>query len=79
MQFTKFSSFGLISELVNCLLVIENSCEEIFNDKEFSKLATAGRQKKINVIYVKHILFQQSKRSRTIEFKTTPIIIFRHP
>ena len=29
-QFTKFSSFDLISELENCLLVFDNSCEEIF-------------------------------------------------
>ena len=39
-QFTKFSSFDLISELENCLLVFDDSCE-IFNGKEFSKLATA--------------------------------------
>ena len=40
--FTKFSGFEFISQLENCLLVFDYSCEEIFNDKEFSKLATAG-------------------------------------
>ena len=68
-QFTKFSSFDLISELKNCLLVFEDSCEEIFNDKKFSKLAAAGRHKNISVIYVKHNLFQQSKWSPTIDLK----------
>ena len=60
-QSAKFSSFDFISELENSLLVFDNSCEEIFNDKDFSKLATAGRHKNISVIYVKHNLFQQSK------------------
>ena len=53
---TKFSSFDLISEHQNCLLLFGNSCKEVFNDKEFSKLATAGRQKNICKIYVKKII-----------------------
>ena len=40
--FTKFSGFEFTSQLENCLLVFGNSCEEIFNYKEISKLATAG-------------------------------------
>ena len=50
-----------------------------FNDKEFSKLVTAGRHKNISVIYVKHNLFQQSKWSRTIDLNTTHIILFKSP
>ena len=69
----------MISELENCLLVFDNSCEEVFNDKEFSKLTTAGRHKNISVIYVKHNLFQQSKWSRTIDLYTTHIILFKSP
>ena len=37
----------LNSQFENCLLVFDDSCEKIFNEEEFSKLATAGRQKKI--------------------------------
>ena len=77
--FTKFSGFDFISQLENCLLVFDDSCEEIFNDKEFSKLATAGRHRNISVIYVKHNLFQQSKWSRTIDLNTTHIILFKSP
>ena len=58
-QFNKFSSLDLISELENSLLVFEDSCEEVFNDKEFSKLATAGRHKNTSVYYVKHNLFNK--------------------
>ena len=75
-EFKQFSGFELISELENCLLVFDDSCEEIFNDKEFSELATAGRHRNISVIYVKHNLFQQSKWSRTIDLNTTHIILF---
>ena len=78
-QFKKFSSFELISQLENCLLIFDDSCEDIFNDKEFSKLATAGRHRNISVIYVKHNLFQQSKWSRTIDLNTTHIILFKSP
>ena len=76
-QFKKFTSFEVVSELEDCLLVFDDSSEEIFNDKEFSKLATAGRHKNISVIYVKHNLFQQSKWSRTIDLNTTHIILFK--
>ena len=75
--FTKFSGFDFISQLENCLLVFDDSCEEIYNDKEFPKLATAGRHRNISVIYVKHNLFQQSKWSRTIDLDTTHIILFK--
>ena len=78
-QFKKFTSFEIVTKLEDCLLVFDNSCKEIFNDKEFSKLATAGRQKIISVIYVKHNLFQQGKWSRTIELNTTHIILFKSP
>ena len=44
--FTKFSTIEFISQLENCLLVFDDSCKEIFNEKEFSKLATAGSHKK---------------------------------
>ena len=77
--FTKFSGFEFISQLENSLLVFDDSCEEIFNDKEFSKLATAGRHRNISVIYLKRNLFQQSKWSRTIDLNTTHIILFKSP
>ena len=53
-QFTKFLNFDLISDLENFLLVFDNSSEEIFNEKEFSQLATAGRHTNLSVIYGKH-------------------------
>ena len=78
-EFKQFSGFELVSEIENCLLVFDDSCEELFNDKEFFKLATAGRHRNISVICVKHNLFQQSKCSRTIDLNTTHIILFKSP
>ena len=75
--FTEFSGFEFISQLENCLLVFDNLCEEIFNDKEFSKRATALRHRNISVVYVKHNLFQQSKWSRTIDLNTNHIFLFK--
>ena len=77
--FTKFSGFNFISQLETVCLFFDNSCEYIFNDKEFLKLANAGRHRNISVIYVKHNLFQQSKWSRTIDLNTTHIILFKSP
>ena len=77
-QFTKFSSFDLISELENCLLVFDDSGEEIFNDRVF-EIGYSRTSQNISVIYVKHNLFQQSKWSRTIDLNTTHIIFFKSP
>ena len=60
-EFKQFLGFELVSELENSLLVFDDSCEEIFNDEEFSQLATAGQHRNISEMYVKHNLFQQSK------------------
>ena len=74
--FKKYANLEFLNSLANCLLIIDDSCE-IYNDKEFVKLATAGRHKNFNVIYIKHNLYQQSEWSRTIDLNTTHIILFK--
>ena len=76
-NFKTYANLEFLNSLANCLLIIDDSCEEICNDKEFVKLATAGRHKNINVIYIKHHLYQQSKWSRTIDLNTTRIILIK--
>ena len=70
-EFMKFDGFESVRKLENVLLVFDDSCEDIYNDKEFVRLATAGRHRGIDVIYVKHNLFQQSRWSRTIDLNTS--------
>ena len=78
-EFIKLSSFEIVNNLRDCMIVFDDTCEEIFNEKDFVKLATAGRHKNVHVIYVKHNLFQQSKQSRTIDLNTTHLILFKSP
>ena len=78
-EFIKSSSFEIVNNLRDCMIVFDDTCEEIFNEKDFVKLATAGRHKNVHVIYVKHNLFQQSKQSRTIDLNTTHLILFKSP
>ena len=78
-EFLKRSAFHITKNLPHCLLIYDNSCEEIFNDKEIVKIATSGRHCNLHVIYVKHNLFHQSKWSRTIDLNTTYITFFKSP
>ena len=73
------NGFESLRNLENVLLVFDNSCEDIYNDKEFVRLATAGRHRGIDVMYVKDSLFQQSRWSRTIDLNTSHIILFKLP
>ena len=76
-EFLKYSGFDITKNLFHCLLVYDDSCEEIFNDKEFVNIATSGRHCKLYVIYVKHNMFHQGKWSRTIDLNTTHIKLFK--
>ena len=61
-EFIKYSGLDITKQLSDCLLVYDDSCEEIFNDKEFVKIATSGRHR---------------KWSRTIDLNTTHIVLFK--
>lgn len=78
-EFLPCIDFDMIEGLTDCLLVFDDSCEEIYNDRRFLKLATAGRHQNLHVIYIKHNLFHQSKNSRTIDLNTTHVILFNSP
>ena len=79
--FSQFSGFEFLSQLENCLLVFDDSCEELLMEKEISKLATAGSHRNISDNYVKHNLFQQRKWSGKIDphysSNTNHIILFK--
>ena len=73
-EFIKYSGLERTKNLSNCFLIFDDSCEETFNDKEFEKIVTSGRHRKLHTLYVKHNLFHQNKESRTIDLNTTHII-----
>ena len=76
-EFIKYSGSDVTKNLWNCLLIFNNSCEEIFNDTEFVKIDTSWRHCKLHVVYVKHYLFHQSKWLRTIDLNTKHIKLFK--
>lgn len=78
-EFIPCINFEMIKNLENCLLIFDDSCEEIYQDKNFVKIATSARHRKVHVIYVKHNLYQQSKTSRTIDLNTTHLVLFKSP
>ena len=44
--FKKFANLEFLKNLENCRLIIDDSPEKIYNDKEFVKLAAAWRYQK---------------------------------
>ena len=58
------------------LLIFDDSCEKISSSKQFVKTATAGRHKGLNIIYIKHNLFHQSKLRTDVELQNTHIVLF---
>ena len=83
LKFNQGVDFELIENLPNngtkYLLKFDDSCEEIPNPKQFVKVATAGRHRGLNTIYIEHNLFQQSKLGRDVELKNTHIVLFKSP
>ena len=43
------------------------------------KIATAGRQKGLSTVYIKHNLFHQSRLGRDIELQITHTVFFKSP
>ena len=83
LKFIQKEHFDLIEHLPNngtkYLFIIDDSCEEVTNSNQFVKIATAGRHKGLNTIYIKHNLFHQSKLGRDVELQNTYIVLFKSP
>ena len=82
-EFINGVDFDMINQLPNdktkYLLIFDDSCDEICRSKDFQMIATAGRHKGLNVIYIKHNLFHKSPLGRDIELQLTHIVLFKNP
>ena len=47
----KFNGFESVKNLEMVLLIFDDSCEDIYNDKQFVRLATAIRQRREEEMY----------------------------
>ena len=83
LEFVQGVTFEFIDSLRNngtkYLLIFDDSCEEICNSKAFVDIATAGRNRGLNTIYIKHNLFHQSKLGKDVELQNAPIALFESP
>ena len=83
LEFVRGLNFEFIDSLknngTNCLLIFDDSCEEICNSKAFVDIATAGRHRGLSTIYIKHNLFHQSKLGRDVELQNTHIVLSKSP
>ena len=83
LKFIQGVDFELIENIPNngtkYLLIFDDSFEEISNSKQFVKVATAGRHRGLNTIYIKHNLIHQSKLGRDVELQNTYIVLFKSP
>ena len=55
----------MVNNLRDCMIVFDDTCEEIVNEKDFVKLATAGRQKMFMLFMSSTIYF--SKVSNNVQ------------
>ena len=75
-----FEHTGLLKNNgIKYMLSFHNSCEKICNSKAFVDFATAGKQRGLNTIYIKHNLFHQGKLGRDFELQNTHIVLFNSP
>ena len=51
-QYIKLCSFDIVKYFNNGLLVFDESCEEIYNDKVLIKTTTSGRHRSVHVIHI---------------------------
>ena len=56
--FKKYANLEFLNKNENCNLIIDDSCEGIYNDKKFVKLVTLGRHKNFYILYLKHNLYK---------------------
>ena len=83
LKFIQGVDFQLIENLSNIrtkyLLKFDDSCGVISNSKQFVKVASAGRHRQPNTIYIKHNLFHQSEFGRDVELQNSHIVVFKSP
>ncbi len=82
-EFVQCIDFEMIESLpadgTNYLLIFDDSCAELSKNQKFEKLATSGRHRKLNAIYIKHNLFHKSSIGRDAELQNTHIVLFKSP
>ena len=59
------------------MLIPDDFCGEICNSKAFADIPTTERHRGVSTIYIKHILFHQSKLGKDVELQNIHIVLFK--
>ena len=82
-ELTQGVDFELIESLpadgTNCLLIFDDSLEILSKSEKFNAIATAGRHRYLNCVYIKHILFHKNKTGRDAKLRTTHTVLLKYP
>ena len=82
-EFIQGVDFDLIENLpadgTKYLLIFGDSLDILSKSEEFNGIATAGRHRNLNCVYIKHNLFHKTKTGRDAELQTTHIVSFKSP
>ena len=71
--------FSLKTNDTKCLLIFDDSCEEVCNSQVFAENAITGRHRGLNNSYANHNLFLQSNFGRDVELQKGQIVLFKTP
>ena len=61
------------------LVVIDDFYQDAWEDATFLNLVVAGRHRNINLMTLRHNLYQTAKDSKTIDLNVTQMILFKSP
>ena len=82
-EFVRGVNFDFIDSLkINdrkCLLIFDDSCEEVCHSKTVVDIATTGSHRGLSTIYIQHNLFHHSKLGRDVELQNTHIVLLESP
>ena len=80
-EFIQSIDFELFDNLpndgTNYLLIFDDSCSELSKSQKFDKLATAGRHRGLNCIYIEHNLFHKSAIGRDAELQNIHLVLLK--
>ena len=83
LEFVRGVNFEFIHSLKNngtkYLLIYDDSCEKSCISRAFFDIATAGKDRGLSTISIKHNLFHQSKLGRDVELQNTHIVLLKSP
>ena len=82
-EFIQGVDFELIENLsaygTKYLLIFDDSLDILSGSEKFNAIATAGRHRNLNCVYIKLNLFRKNKTGRDAELQTTHIVWFKSP